>query len=127
MIKGSELSKMKVNEDLSTIVRDMDVNDPESIENSIDEFVNTLRDVADPLFCKKRCTFQCTHGFHEPLPKLMCDDCKSLRNLFYKALNQYRLLKSAESRADTINGRKLYNSNSGKCHLLYDSSKHRDS
>ena len=31
----SELSKMKVNEDLSTIVRDMHVNDPESNENSL--------------------------------------------------------------------------------------------
>ena len=59
---------MKVNEDFSTIVRDMDVNDLENIENSIDEFVSTLREVADPLFCKKTCTFQCTHGFHEPLP-----------------------------------------------------------
>ena len=48
---------MKVNEDLCTIVCDMDINDPESIKNSIDEFVNTLRDVADPLFCKKTCTF----------------------------------------------------------------------
>ena len=48
--------KIKVNEDLSTSVRDMDVNDPDSIEKSIDEFVNTLRDVSDPLFCKKTCT-----------------------------------------------------------------------
>ena len=48
------------------------------------------------------------------------DDCKSLRNLFYKALNQYRLLKSVKARADMINARTLYNSQSGKCHLLYD-------
>ena len=48
---------MKVNEDLSTIVRDMDVNDHESIENGIDEFVDTLRDVLDPLFCKKTVHF----------------------------------------------------------------------
>ena len=48
------------------------------------------------LFCKK--TFQCTHGVHEPLPKWMCDDCKSLRNLFYKALTQYILDLCAKRR-----------------------------
>ena len=103
---------MQLNEDLSTIVRDMDRNNPESIESSIDEFVNALRDVADPLFCKKTCTFQCTHGFPESSPNCMCDDCKSLRNLFYKPLNQsnfYSANISGKARLSGATAKSVFN------------------
>ncbi len=112
-----------IKQEFNTVINDLgNAVDGSAIDKCVGKFTDILAKVADPLFARYNCTSQCTHSRYKAqakVPEWMCDNCHTLRDVFYSCLNDYRVLKTDDKRKSMTGARNNYVSHTRACRLRY--------